>query len=425
MVGAGPAGLALALALARAGVAVTLIEACPDPQRHCRGEALMPSGLAALEQLGLNDLLAGSQPRPLGCWRFVLDGHELFKAREPLGDPQEAPCTLVSQPRLLQAGLAAAAALPNLDLQLGRTVTGLHRQGERIAGVRLAGGEVLPAALVVACDGRHSNLRRLAGLELQASGEPMALQWFELSGALPEPWADSFTTVVGDGGIYSVFTAAAGGVRLGWLRDGSGAGQEPSQPEPIGERLARQAPGALAGWLRQGREGWQRPRTFRIQVAMAGAWWRPGLLLLGDAAHPMSPVRAQGLNMALRDAAAASALLLPLLRTPAQDLGGTGHENEGHNGDGTNAGAGAGADQLIAGLDQACAAIEALRRPEVRQMQQLQAEESQRGMLLQRWSAARRLLAATAPLVGPVVRQRWMHQQRPLRHGLAPLPQRP
>ena len=453
VVGAGPAGLALALRLARAGVAVTLVEACPDPQRHCRGEALMPSGLAALEQLGLGDLLAASQPRPLGSWRFVLDGRELFAAHEPLGGPQEAACTLVSQPRLLQAGLAAAATLPNLSVRLGQTVTDLHWQGERVGGVRLAGGERLNAALVVACDGRHSSLRRRAGLELQTRGEAMTLQWFELTGALPEPLADSFTTVVGDAGIYSVFTAAAGGVRLGWLRERPGAQPDASNPEesnpeesnsegsnpdglnptrsrlsrsracPTPEALARQAPAALAAWLRQEREGWERPRSFRIQVAMVESWWRPGLLLLGDAAHPMSPVRAQGLNMALRDVAAAAELLVPLLLSLQQPPRRTPHQERGHGAAGAAALApdGAGASEL----DRACATIEALRRPEVQRMQQLQAQESRRGELLRRWDSARRLLAAAAPLVGPALREHWRHQQQPLRHGLTPLPQQP
>ncbi|MCX5966750.1 MAG: FAD-dependent monooxygenase [Cyanobacteria bacterium] len=58
IVGAGPAGVALALLLARQGVPLTLVEASPTSARQFRGEALMPSGLAALAAMGLLPLPA-------------------------------------------------------------------------------------------------------------------------------------------------------------------------------------------------------------------------------------------------------------------------------------------------------------------------------------------------------------------------------
>ena len=50
-----------------------------------------------------------------------------------------------------------------------------------------------------------------------------------------------------------------------------------------------------------------------VRVGLCPQWQRPGLLLLGDAAHPMSPLRAQGINMALRDALVAARQLGPAL----------------------------------------------------------------------------------------------------------------
>lgn len=57
IVGAGPTGVTLALLLVKRGIAVTLIEAAKDFHRVFRGEGLMPSGLDALEQMGLSALL--------------------------------------------------------------------------------------------------------------------------------------------------------------------------------------------------------------------------------------------------------------------------------------------------------------------------------------------------------------------------------
>ncbi|TMB41576.1 MAG: FAD-dependent oxidoreductase, partial [Deltaproteobacteria bacterium] len=53
VVGAGPAGAALAYLLARRGIAVTLLERHTDFAREFRGEALMPSGVDAFVQMGL------------------------------------------------------------------------------------------------------------------------------------------------------------------------------------------------------------------------------------------------------------------------------------------------------------------------------------------------------------------------------------
>ena len=67
------------------------------------------------------------------------------------------------------------------------------------------------------------------------------------------------------------------------------------------------------------------------------------------------------------------------------------------------------------------AAIEAARRPEIEQLQRLQAEETSRGELLRRQGGLRCLIAATAPWIGNALRSHWCHQQKPLRLGLTPL----
>jgi 2-polyprenyl-6-methoxyphenol hydroxylase-like FAD-dependent oxidoreductase len=162
------------------------------------------------------------------------------------------------------------------------------------------------------------------------------------------------------------------------------------------ERWAAAAPADLAALLRalppQAVRG---PRRLPGRVGLAGRWHRPGLLLLGDAAHPMSPLRAQGLNMALRDAVVAAALLAPAL-------------------------AGGKAEALRQALDAVLPRIEAARRPEVVAVQALQAEEAARAELLRnRW--LRGMVAASAPLSGPLLARRWQASQRVLRDGLAPL----
>jgi 2-polyprenyl-6-methoxyphenol hydroxylase-like FAD-dependent oxidoreductase len=392
VVGAGPCGAALAVNLSRTGWPITLVEAAGGFSRSFRGEALMPSGLEALQQLGLLPLPTSVPQRALSGWRVCLDGQELFALPEPLEGPEGSPCTLVSQAAWLESLLAEPGRPAALTLLTGVPVTELHcAPCGRVQGVGLADGRSLSADLVVACDGRSSRLRQLAGIGLQAADSPIDVLWFRFSsGAEPLP-DDGFTTLVGCHGLASLFSDAAGRAQLGWAIP-------PDEPTPQLssaawiERLSAMAPAALAGWLRRNAPWLEAPVRFSVTVGQAERWWRPGLLLLGDAAHPMSPVRAQGINMALRDAAVAATALIRL-SNPNQ-------------------------------LDDTLAGIEAARRPELERLQVLQAEELSRGERLGDQPLLRQLLAAFAPLVGRLAGQYWRRQQHPLRHGLTRLESR-
>ena len=406
VVGAGPAGASLALLLASSGVAVTLVEASSSLARQFRGEALMPSGLEALAAMGLTDLLEAVPHRPLQGWRFVLNGRELFHANEPLGGDPQRPCTLVNQPALLEALLLQAQSCPSFALERGQPVSDLLWHQGRVAGVRLRDGRHLDAELVVACDGRASLLRQKAGLELVKGASPIDLLWFQLACPVPSPLQGSFTTLVGPEGVFSAFDSAGGGLQLGWVLDKGERVPTHSTGDWI-ERMAQLSPPELAAWLRQWQNGLGDPSRLAVQVGLAERWWIPGLLLLGDAAHPMSPVRAQGINMALRDAWVAGARLLPLLK-PAPGP--------------SQPGAPPTETTAITALDAVLAAIEAERRPEITTLQALQAAEAARGDRLRRQSWLRNGLALAAPLVGPAIAAHWSHQQQPLRQGLSELP---
>jgi 2-polyprenyl-6-methoxyphenol hydroxylase-like FAD-dependent oxidoreductase len=108
IVGAGPTGATLALLLVKRGIPVKLIEASRDFRRVFRGEGLMPSGLDALEQMGLSDLLEGIPHKALDAWEFIIEERSLMRVKEPI-EAGGKPCTLVSQPHLLEALIAEAS----------------------------------------------------------------------------------------------------------------------------------------------------------------------------------------------------------------------------------------------------------------------------------------------------------------------------
>lgn len=397
VVGAGPAGLSLALQLARAGRSVTLLEARRDFARSLRGEALMPCGLEALARMGLWPLIQQLPQRTLAGWSVWLEGRLLFQVAEPMGSLQ--PCRLVPQQALLEALLQEALTRQSFNWHAGVTVSGLLRRPPsatgsgtgRICGVRLADGRCLEADLVIACDGRDSPLRRATPLPLQRRGAPLDLLWFQLAATAaadpqPDPIA-GFHTLVGGGAIASACRGATGELQLGWLL-------RPGEPLPQrsarewAEAIASLAPPPLAALLQRQGDQLSGPQRFRLQVGQARRWHVPGLLLLGDAAHPMSPIRAQGINMALRDSLVAARELLA---------------SEGN----------------LSALDQACQRIERLRRPEIHRLQQLQLAEARQGHWIGHNTLLRHSLALGAPLLGSVARAVWMQRQRPLRDGVS------
>ena len=403
IVGGGPAGVALAWQLSRQGIPLTLVEASRSFERAFRGQGLMPSGLEALAALGLDPWPPSVPRRPLGGWSFVVDRRPLFTVIEPMGSP--VPCTLIEQGALLRHWHGRLEQQPGVRRICGQTVVALLEANGRVTGVELADGRQLTAPLVVACDGQGSRLRALSGLPYAGGKAPLEVLWFRLRGAAIgaiEAWlGDRFVTLVGESGSGALFCRADAGVQLGWS---VGAETGARGTADWLEQWAAAAPADLAALLRalppQAVRG---PRRLPGRVGLAGRWQRPGLLLLGDAAHPMSPLRAQGLNMALRDAVVAAALLAPAL---------AGAEASGE--------APSAAEAQRQALDAVLPRIEAARRPEIEAVQALQAEEAARAELLRNpW--LRGMVAASAPLSGPLLARRWQASQRVLRDGLAPL----
>jgi len=373
---------------------VTLVEASPRPERQFRGEALMPSGLEALDQLGLADLPKGTIPqRPLAGWSFNVHGQPLFQVPEPLGGPP--PCRLLDQGALLAHWLQLAQQEPTLQLLRGVAVRELLWQPTagpepRVGGVVLADGRRLEAALVIGCDGRSSLVRQQAALPFQEAPATLEVLWFRLAAAASEAMAPllggQFHTAIGPEGTLALYERARGGIQVGWAL---AAGERPeASRQEWRRRLAANGPAALAPlWATVPLEALEGPLRLPVRVGMAQAWHRPGVLLLGDAAHPMSPVRAQGINMALRDSYVA-----------AQEL--------------------VAADGPAA-LDAAALRVQRRRLPEIQRMQALQSAEARQGALLGHSALLRQGALAAAPLAGPLAETLWRRRQRPLREGLA------
>ncbi len=399
IIGAGPTGLTLAMQLAKRGIAVKLIEVSRSFRRTFRGEALMPSGLDAIDQMGLSDLITAIPHRPLDAWKFMIENRAIFQVDEPL-EAGGKPCTLISQPAFLEQVLALANDCPSFEFIPGSTVRDLLWEDGRVSGVILGDNREIMADLVIGADGRNSIVRQKANLSIEQAASSFNILWFKLASSTQFEAENAFYSIVRGDDAFGVFRGAEGNLQIGWslhgdsILQGRGSANDNWQQIDWVEKLATASPEWLATHIRSQAGQIDRPILLSVTVGLCPIWHAPGVLLLGDAAHPMSPIRAQGINMALRDVIIAINYLAPLL-------------SKSHN---------------LAEIDALLPQIQAEREPEIIQIQRLQKAEIAQAELLKNYPPLRHgvsLLASKIPFISDRIRHSWLDRQFQLRRGFA------
>jgi len=304
IVGYGTAGQAAALLLARDGHRIEVFEQTPRPGPVGAGVLVQPTGLHVLWEMGLLaealvhgrriDRLYGDTPRG----RAVMDMRYAGLDRRLFG--------LAMQRGALFALLDDACA-GALNLRAGCRVDAASDDGRRI---RADSGEWLgPYDLVIGADGAQSRLRAATGTPRLDRPYPWGALWC----LLPErEWphrADLRQRYLGARRM------------LGMLP----VGTRPGDPTPRISFFWSLPTAQFDAWARAGLNEWideiralwpdvvdhvagidQASRLTRASYrdAVLDRWHRGRLILLGDAAHAMSPQLGQGVNMALLDALA-------------------------------------------------------------------------------------------------------------------------
>lgn len=303
----------LGFLLARAGIDVVVLEKHGDFLRDFRGDTIHPSTLELMHELGLYDEFLRLPHAKASLLRARL-GDRMVTMADFRRLPTRAKfVAFLPQWDFLDFLAARARALPAFELRLATEATELLRDGERIAGVvaRDADGAIaIHADLTIACDGRSSRLRDLAGMTVQRLGAPMDVLWFRLA----KPASDHGETMgtFDRGQILIQIDRGTHWQCASVIAKGGAAALQAQGIESFRAGIAALAP-ALADRVHELTD-WTMVKLLSVAVDRLSCWHRDGFLCLGDAAHAMSPIGGVGVNLAIQDAVAAANLLHEPLR---------------------------------------------------------------------------------------------------------------
>jgi 2-polyprenyl-6-methoxyphenol hydroxylase-like FAD-dependent oxidoreductase len=314
--GGGPAGVMLGFLLARAGVAVLVLEKHRDFLRDFRGDTIHPSTLQVMHELSLLDALLARPHQEVRELRGIVGD-----TRIKLADFGHLPTrcrfiALMPQWEFLDFLAEAGRRYAGFHLAMQAEVTDLIEENGRVVGVRghrPEGPFEVRADLVVGADGRHSVVRERAGLKVDNLGAPIDVLWVRLSKGPHDP------------------TETAGRINYGKMlvmldrgdywqcafvihKDGFAAVRAKGL-DAFRADIVKIAPFLADRVAELG--DWDDVKLLTVAVDRLEKWWRPGLLCIGDCAHAMSPIGGVGINLAIQDAVAAGNILAEPLRAGA------------------------------------------------------------------------------------------------------------
>jgi 2-polyprenyl-6-methoxyphenol hydroxylase-like FAD-dependent oxidoreductase len=312
IVGGGPAGMVAGLLFARAGVPVTVLEKHGDFLRDFRGDTVHPSTLRIFHELGLLDRLLERPHDKVRDIHGLIGGRQLAIADFSHFDPRWNFIAMMPQWEFLDFVADEARAYPHFELIRNAEATDLVEESGRVTGVRYReeGEErTIRARLTLAADGRTSRIREAAAMPVRDLGAPMDVLWFRVP--RQRGVRNESTGVFASGRIMALidrgdYWQCAYVFPKGMVEEVRGRGIEAFRDE-VAEiaPMLRERIGTVASW--------DDVKLLSVSLDRLEQWHRPGLLVIGDAAHAMTPIGGVGINVAVQDAvAAANALAGPM-----------------------------------------------------------------------------------------------------------------
>ena len=314
VVGGGPAGLTAAIALAEGGIPTVLVGRRPD-QPDNRTTALLAGSITALETLGVWASCA-ARAAPLKVIRIVDDTGRLWRAPEVKFEAKEIDLEAfgynIENRDLVKALVDRARTLSNVTIVDDEVLA--VEPGHEAVAVSLKSGTTLRAPLVIGADGRRSMCRSAAGIAMEERNYPQVAMTVCLRHSRPH--RDTSTEIHTATGPFTLVPLREDRSSLVWVLDAADADRLVALDDVELANEIERASHSILGKI----ELEPRRSVFPLHVAMARHFAAQRIALVGEAAHVIPPIGAQGLNLGLRDAAAIGELAVVAHRS-GDDIG--------------------------------------------------------------------------------------------------------
>lgn len=314
IIGAGPAGMMLAYFLVTNGISVRVLERHPDFKREFRGEGIQPSVMALLAQLDfLPVLLEKGIAIPAQQARIYLD-EQLVVTLGGLVQEDDDFGLIVFQEGFLEFLHQLCSAYPHYRLDMGFTVTEPVFEDGVVTAVlgRRKGGteESVEGRLFVAASGRNTALRKKVDIEVEVLESTFNIYWMKFD-APPDPALTpaGFRAYLKDDSMFILYRTYDHRLQMAWGKRAWEA-QSFRQLDQLKKQLITEAPQIYRPLVNQQFGEHTERQMLKVACDRMQHWSVPGMLFIGDAAHTMSPVAGQGINLAIRDSIVAANQLI-------------------------------------------------------------------------------------------------------------------
>ncbi|PGS48639.1 FAD-dependent monooxygenase [Bacillus sp. AFS041924] len=302
IVGAGPGGALLAYLLAKNNISTVLVERHSGIDKEFRGEHLNSEGEQLLKKHNLYEKVKEYGLLLMERVEYW-SGNKIIKSILPQPDSEHVGIH-VPQNHLLNVILKEANKYDNFKLLMGTRVSNLiEDQKGRYVGVKAIQDRTeitIHSSIIIGADGRFSTIRKLANIPTDIIKHGYDLLWAKV----PKPisWDPTVRLTLINKQQLALFTQAGGFIQIGWnIEEGSFSKLRSKSFKPFVNQLIGAFP-ELTETVQQNIKSWSDFVLLNVQSSRSKTWVKDGLIIMGDAAHTMSPTAALGVNIAMKDA---------------------------------------------------------------------------------------------------------------------------
>lgn len=304
IVGSGPGGALLGYLLAKSGVDVLVIEKSSSLKRDFRGETIAPGSVFILKRLGILDKISSDNYLKVQQMIMYDKDDKLFSIEYKNFEHEQKYGIDIPQPTILNTILNAASYYKNfLYLNDTSCVELIENSSGEVTGIKCKKGSEsfeVKSRLVVGADGRFSTIRKLSRLAFKKEGYQRDLVWLKVP--KPQGWVDANIIKVDRDDHLIILPTYPDLLRIGTYVEKNGLSEARALGlETLKQKVISLEP-KLEDTINEHIKEWKDTTFLEIFSTNVPKWSRDGLILIGDAAHTLSPVLGQGVNVAMQDA---------------------------------------------------------------------------------------------------------------------------